>query len=184
MNMTRMAWALGLFLLTVVLGLTPGPIIPLMASCALADSFNVKPGAWELTQTTLLTGMYLPPDVLAKMPPEQRAKFEAAMQPHIGKSTTNVYTMCLTQKELDEDRVIIKQRDEPQCTKKIISKSANRLEIEWICPAPLPSTQMTMEAKTPESIVAGIVVVQGGADGKLHMDFKGHWLGASCDGVK
>ncbi len=41
--MTKRTWALGLFLLTMVLGLTPGPILPLMASCALADAFNANP---------------------------------------------------------------------------------------------------------------------------------------------
>lgn len=182
--MTRMPWALGLFLLTMVLGLTPGPIIPQMASCALADSFNAKPGAWEMTTTTLVTSMPVPPDVLAKMPPEQRAKFEAAMQARAGQTKPHVGTSCVTQKELDQDRMF-KSDGEDQCTKKIISKSANRLVLEKTCPAPRASTsQMTMEAKTPESIVASIDMVRGGAGGKVHVDIKGHWLGASCAGVK
>jgi len=183
--MTRMTWALGLFLLTMVLGLIPGPIIPLMASCARADSFNAKPGAWEMTITTLTTGMPAPPDVLAKMSPEQRAKIEAMMQARAGKPSTHGYPSCLTQKDLDEDRIIKKSDGEDQCTQKVITKSANRLVLEKTCPAPRASTsKMTMEAKTPESIVASIDMVQGGAEGKVHVDMKGHWLSASCAGVK
>lgn len=183
--MNRMTWALGLFLMTMVLGLTPGPPIPLMASYALADSFNAKPGAWEMTITTLTTGMPVSPDMLAKMSPEQRAKIEAMMQARAGKPSTHVYQSCMTQKDLDEDRIIKKSDDEDQCTQKIITKSANRLVIEKTCPAPRASTsQMTMEAKTPESIVASINMVQGGADGKAHVDIKGHWLRTSCAGIK
>ena len=183
--MTRTTWALGLFLLTMVLELTPGSIIPLMASSALADSLNAKPGAWEMTTTTLTTGMPAPPDMLAKMSPEQRTKIKAMMQARAGKPTTHVHASCMTQKDLDEDRIIKKSDDEDQCAQKIITKSANRLVIEKTCPAPRASTsQITVEAKTPERIVAGIDMKQGGADGKVHVDIKGHWLRASCAGIK
>ena len=182
--MNRMTWALGLFLMTMVLGLTPGPIIPLMASCALADSFNAKPGAWEMTITTLTTGMPAPPDMLAQMSPEQRAKIEAMMQARAGKPSTHVYPSCITQKDLEEDRIIKESDDENHCTQQIITKSANKLVLEKRCPAPRASTsKMTMEAKTPESIVASIDMVQGGARGKVHVDMKGHWLRASCAGI-
>jgi hypothetical protein len=180
-----MTWALGLFLMTMVLGLTPGPIIPLMASCALADSFNAKPGAWEMTITTLTTGMPAPPDMLTKMSPEQRAKIEAMMQARAGKPSTHVYPSCITQKDLEEDRIIKESDDENHCTQQIITKSANKLVLEKRCPAPRASTsKMTMEAKTPESIVASIDMVQGSAEGKVHVDMKGHWLRASCAGIK
>jgi flagellar motor protein MotB len=182
--MTRTTWALGLFLLTMVLGLTPGPIIPLMASSALADSLNAKPGAWKMTTTTLTTGMLAPPDVLAKMSPEQRAKIEAMMPARAGKPTTHVHASCMTQKDLDEDRIIKESDDEDQCTQKIITKSPSRLVVEKTCPAPRASTsKMTIEAKTPESIVASVDMTQG-AGGKVHVDIKGHWLRASCAGIK
>jgi hypothetical protein len=42
---------------------------------------------------------------------------------------------------------------------------------------------MTIEAKTPESLVAtGDRVLSG--SGKAHMDIKGQWLKTSCDGVE
>ena len=118
------------------------------------------------------------------MPPDKRAKFEAAMQARAGKSTTHVHTSCMTQKDLDEDRMI-KSDGEDQCTQKIITNSATRRVIEKTCPAPHASTsQMTMEVKTPESVVASIDMVQGGASGKVHVDMKGRWLGTSCAGIK
>lgn len=76
--MTRMTWALVIFLLTMVLGLTPGPLIPLMASCALAGSLNAKPGAWEITSTTLMSGMPIPPDALGRC---RRNSAQSSKQP-------------------------------------------------------------------------------------------------------
>ena len=60
---------------------------------------DVKPGLWETTTTTEMGGMPpMPADVLAKMTPEQRAKFEAAMKARAaqGAKTTTRRT-CLDQ---------------------------------------------------------------------------------------
>jgi len=152
--------------------------------CAYADSLNAKPGAWEMTTTTLTTGMPAPAEEMAKMPPEQRAKMEKAMQARAGKPSTRVKKSCITKKDLDQDRVI-KSEDEGQCKKKIISKSSTKIVFEQTCGAPHASTSnMMIEAKTPESIAVSIDIVQGGASGKIHVDIKGRWLGASCAGIK
>lgn len=151
---------------------------------ALAAPLNAKTGAWEMTTTVLTTGMPAPAETLAKMPPEQRAKIEKMMQARAGKPSIRVTKNCVTQEKLDQDR-IIKSDDEGQCKKKIISKSANKIVFEQTCGAPRASTStVALEAKTPESIVASMDMVQGGASGKVHVDIKGRWLGASCAGIK
>jgi len=150
---------------------------------ALADSLNAKAGAWEMTTTTLSKGMPVPADSLAKMPPEQRAKIEKAIQARAGKLVTHVTKKCLTQADLDQDRVI-KSDDEGQCKRKIISKSASKIVLEQTCAAPRASTStMMIEARTPENIVSSIDIVQGDASGKIHVDIKGRWLGTSCAGI-
>ena len=40
-----------------------------------------------------------------------------------------------------------------------------------------------IEAKTPDSIVAVVDTAQG-SGGKIHVDIKGRWLGASCAGIE
>lgn len=165
-----------LFRYTVALAL----VMPLHA---LADSLNAKAGAWEMTTTTLTKGMPIPADALAKMPPEQRAKIVKSMQARAGKQVTHVTKKCMTKADLDQDRVM-KSDDEKQCNRKIISKSANKIVFEQTCAAPHTSTAtMMIEARTPESIVSSIDIVQGGASGKIHVDIKGRWLGASCTGI-
>jgi hypothetical protein len=150
-----------------------------------AESFNARPGAWEMTTTTLMTGMPIPADQLAKMPPEQRAKMEAAMKARSGQPRTHTYKHCVTQKDLDRNRLTKPDDGEDKCTKKVVSQSASKIVIEQSCPAPHASAgQMTFEAKTPETLVATIDMAQGGAAGKVHVDIKGRWLGASCAGIK
>lgn len=150
---------------------------------ALAASFNAKPGAWEITTTTVTKGMTIPADALANMPPAQRAKIEKSMQARSGKPSMHVNKSCVTQKKLDQDSMIASD-DDDHCKKKIISKSASKIVMESTCPAPQAYTsKWTIEAKTPESLAAnGDIVQQTG--GKIHVDIKGRWLGASCAGIK
>ena len=151
---------------------------------ALAASLNAKPGAWEITTTTLTQGMLIPADVLANMPPEQRDKIEKTMQARAGQPVTHVRQNCITQQNLDEDIFVTSDGGRGQCEKKVITKSANKLVLERICPAPQNLTmKLSIEARTPESLVATTDLAQTGG-GKIHMDIKGRWLGASCSGIK
>ena len=70
------------------------------------------------------------------------------------------------------------------CKVKVISKSSSKLVIDRICPGPPVSTgHLTIEAKTPESLVAtGDTNLKG--SGKAHLDIKGKWLRASCEGIE
>ena len=149
-----------------------------------AASFNAKPGAWQMSMTTLMAGNPLPPEALANMPPENRAKVEEAMKARAGKPITITQKTCVSQKDLDQDRIIRAVKDDSNCTRKLVSKSATRLVMEQTCPEPRASTaQMTIEATTPESLTATIDMARADAKGKIHLDITGHWLGESCAGI-
>ena len=151
----------------------------------LAASFNVKPGAWQMSMSTLLVGNPLPPEALASMPPEKRARVEEAMKARAGKPVTISHKACVSREDLDQDRIIRSDRNDSQCTRKVLSKSATRLVMEQTCPEPHASTtQMTIEAKTPETLSANIVRVRGDGKGKVVADVKGFWLGPDCAGIK
>jgi len=182
--MSRRSCATGLCFLLFLLGLIPGPFIPSMSRCAFADSFNMKTGAWELTYTSVTTGMLLPPEMLERMPPERRAKLEEAMRARSGQPKTRVHQGCITQKDLDQNNFLKQEGEgETQCTLKVVSKYSSKLVLERTCPAPRASTmQISIDAKTPESVAGSIDGAIGA--GKVHTDVKGHWLGASCDEIK
>ena len=145
---------------------------------------TIRPSLNPPIAQRLTSGSLIPPDLLAKMPPEQRAKFEQSMQARSGKPMTHMSKTCVTQEDLDQNRIIKEEEEEKadglQCASKVISKSSSKLVIERTCPAPRASTaKMAMEAKTPETIVGSIDMTRAGS-GKVHVDIKGRWLGARC----
>jgi hypothetical protein len=62
--------------------------------------------------TTLTSGSLIPPDLLAKTPPEQRARIEQSMQPRSGKPMTHTSKECVTQEDLDQDRMLKEQQED------------------------------------------------------------------------
>ena len=151
--------------------------------CSAADSFNAKPGAWEMNVTTVTNGNPIPSDVLASLTPEKRAELGASMKAREGKPDSHTFQTCVTQKDLDQNSMIRSDGDS-KCTRKVVSKSSTKIIIEQSCPAPRASTgKASIEAKTPETLLAIIDTVQG-SSGKIHVDMKGRWLAASCEGIK
>ncbi len=69
--MTRLTWMRNSSVMRIVLGIILAPLITGITPFALADSFNAKPCAWEIRLTTIESGPLIPPDALAKMPPEE-----------------------------------------------------------------------------------------------------------------
>jgi len=170
-------------------GLVLGLCVPMLVVDARAESFNVKPGAWEMIVTTVASGMKLSPEMAAKMTPLQRTQMEQMMKAREGKPHTTTLQSCLTKDDVSQDRIIKEMEDEDddsevQCKVKVISKSSSKLIIDKICPGLAPSTtHFTIEAKTTDSIVAiGDREQQG--SGKSRMDIKGRWIGPSCEGIE
>jgi hypothetical protein len=150
-----------------------------------AASFDAKPGAWQMSMNTLIVGNPLPPEALASMPPEKRAKVEKAMKERAAKPVALSHKTCVTKEDLDQDRIIPSDKDDGRCTRKVLSRSTTRIVMEQTCREPNASTsQMTIEAMTPESLSANIVRVRGDGKGKVLIDVKGFWLGPSCAGIK
>ena len=166
-----------------------GLCIQTLALDARAESLNVKPGAWEMTVTTVASEMKLSPEMAANMTPAQRVHMEQMMKAREGKPHTMTAPSCLTKEDVSQDRIIKEMEDEDddgevKCKVKVISKSSSKLVMDRVCPDPRASTtHFTIGAKTTESIVAVGDRDQNGS-GKAHMDIKGRWLGARCEGIK
>src|SRR5450759_6027344 len=76
--------------------------ILIFPSYAAASGLNLKPGLWEMTWSGQTTGAPpIPADVLAQMPPERRAKFEAAMAANANRtSAPHANKQCITENSL------------------------------------------------------------------------------------
>ena len=156
--------------------------LALLAAGAQAQSLKVKTGAWESTITSTTTGLTMPPELLAKLTPEQRAKMEQAMGARSGQPHTSSHSYCVTQKDLDEDQYLERGANE-RCTRKVLSKTGTRVELEQSCgvgPASV-SMHVVVQAISPQEVAMT-------ADGKLstggtiHTEMRGRWVGATCQG--
>jgi hypothetical protein len=140
-----------------------------------AQTFEAKPGAWENSVT--MSGLAIPPEVLAKMPPDRRAIVEQQMSANGGQTT--VRKMCVTKDDMEKGFM---QSPNSSCTVETVSKTSTKLLMKTTCTAPVSSTgTMSWEAKSPESVVGNIDQETGGR--KVHINIVGKWLGASCEGI-
>ena len=134
---------------------------------ARAESFNIKPGVWEMTTTTVALGM----------------------KARKGKPHRTTMQSCLTKDDVSQNRIIKEMEDEDEdsevhCKVNVISKSSSKLIIDKMCPGPSPSTtRFTIHTKTPDSLVATGERVQQGS-GKSRVDIKGRWIEAGCEGME
>lgn len=94
---------------------------------------NLKEGLWEVTTTHSMTGMPgVPPDTLAKMSPEQRARFEEMMkQKGIGGPTTDVTKSCVTREKIEKDMAFADERKD--CTRTVVNSSPSHFEMKFHC---------------------------------------------------
>ena len=163
--------------------------LPRLGTNAQAESFNVKPGAWETTTTITSSGSKISPEMSAKMTPVQRAQMEQMLKARDGKPMTITDRSCLSKEDISYDRIIKEMEDEDEdgevkCKMKVISKSSSKLVLDQICPAPRSSTtHWTIEAKTTESFAGSGEREQPGL-GKGHIEMRGKWLEASCAGIE
>ncbi len=156
-------------------------------SAGAGESFAVKPGAWEISMTTQTSGTLIPPDVLAQLPPERRARVEESMKARAARPKTHISKECLTQEDLDRHNILKGAEDEDidshQCMVKVLSKTSRKVELEKTCSVPVPSSaHVAIEAKSIETIAATIDMDRQGS-GTVHSEMKGRWLSASCADV-
>jgi hypothetical protein len=147
---------------------------------------NVKTGLWQNTATTIVTGgLGIPPEMMSRLTPEQRARYEAAMKHEAnGTPRTRTTKSCLTQKNLNEDPFGKESREDMKCKETVITSTGSDLEVREQCSGGTSSSDIHMKAHAIDSEhVVGTTettVTMGGrtmhSTGKI--DFK--WLGATC----
>jgi hypothetical protein len=93
---------------------------------------NLKEGLWEVTTTHSMSGMpaapNIPPDALAKLPPDQRAKIEAMMS---GRQSTDVRKECVTKEKLAKNLMFSKDRGD--CSRTVVNSTGSKLELKIHC---------------------------------------------------
>ena len=148
---------------------------------------NVKTGLWQSTSTITVTGsLGLPPEVLAKMTDEQKARYAAAMQAQSGgHSSTHTSKGCLTQKDLTTDPFAQKNSPDEhiQCHGTLLSSTSTDIVLRETCSGEASMTYtMKIHAVDQEHAVGTGTgtATMGGHTMNSSVKFDSKWLGATC----
>ncbi len=165
-------------------------LLPL--ACLAGDDFkplDVKAGLWETTITTQVSGAPpVPPEIMAQLQPDQRARMEAAAKAKQGGvPQTRVTKSCLTDEDLKKP-FALNDDAHAACTRTVVSSSSTKEDVRFECTkGPVKSTgDIHVVALSPESTKGTSQVSSG--DGtrtmNLKVTFTGRWLGADCGPFK
>lgn len=147
-------------------------------------ALDVKTGEWETTVTGQMTGMpAIPPEALARLTPEQRAKLESAMGARGAKPM--VSTHCRTKEMLSQ---AWNTGQMPKaCTTALTTSSSNKQEVHMECDQNGRKTSGTVkvEALDSEHIrgsfqMSAAASDDGGHAMSMNYSFTSKWLGAAC----
>ncbi len=155
------------------------------AACAAQNvtPLNVKPGYWETTRTTARSGQLpIPPDLLAKMTPEQRARIEERMKASEAQGPqTRVTKSCLTKENLTKAFGAL---DEPSCKRTVVTSSPSQQEFKIECANGQMTSSGTIHVEAPDSEHATgktkMNVTRGGQTMTMETTFSSKWLGSEC----
>ena len=152
-----------------------------------AQALNVKPGQWETTTNGATPGgaaAALPPGLLERLPPDQRAKLEAQMKA-AGQPRTNTSTGCLTQ----EDAAKGFPAAVPQnCKYNLTLSTASQQKMTVTCATDKAQTTGTIQIDVVDSEnVKGSIQMATALNGQTmntNMTFTSKWVGPTCSEKK
>jgi hypothetical protein len=165
-------------------------LVALWAVGALADDkmvpLDVKVGQWEMTHTTVMKGVPpIPAEVLAKMSPEVRARYEA-MSPANSKPRTETRKHCVTAEDLN--RSAFHGDNQKDCERTLVTSTSRRIEgrIKCVHKDVKQVGTYAFEATDREHVKGSIKMDSTGDQHAMSFNatFTGRWLGPACEKEK
>lgn len=161
------------------------------AGLAMAQTPALAPrlGLWEMTSTINMGGA-MPGVDLSQMPPEQRARMEAAMK-NMMADRTETSKSCLTAENLKDPNFMMGNQNGMKCTQTINTNTRTVLDANVVCTGDRTMNGQThIELPTPTTM-KGTIKMQSAAAGaaaaqamQVNMTMSGKWLAADCGDVK
>lgn len=158
---------------------------------------DVKPGLWENTTVSKISGLAMPampqltPDQLAKMPPQARAQMEAMMKGGPGAPRTNTLKACITKEQLARP---LYNNGDKACTYNLTHSSSSSQTIHVECTRGNTKTagDLTLERVDSEHLkgnmdmkTTGDSSTGGGPQNmNINISFTNRWLSSDCGDVK
>ena len=148
---------------------------------------DVKLGLWEttLTNQTDISSM-MPPEMLSKLTPEQRAQMEAAMNGRGGPRTSTT-KRCVTKDTINEELTSASTANrQVNCTRTFVTSTSTKQVIHMECTSGTmkSSGDVQVEVIDRENSKGSMVMTSGGGrGGNMKMAWTSKWLGADCGDV-
>lgn len=168
---------------------SPGLLLSCLAMAAQAQAQTqsappIKPGLWEVKSERLVNGQPMPDMAqrMKDMPPEARARMEAAMKARGG--PTGGLKICHTKESLDQGRW---QEAQTRCKTDVGSRSGSVWKWHSSCGEPMPSeTDGEVTFTSPESyaVKTSTTMTMKGQPRTSQMTMTATWLGSDCGTVK
>jgi hypothetical protein len=147
---------------------------------------DVKPGLWETTMTNMTDmSAMIPPEMLAKLTPEQRAKMESAVQGRGGPRTVTT-KHCVTKDTINEALTSITNNARQTCTRTFTTSTPTKQVIHMECTSGNMKTSGDIQAEVidRENTKGSMVMTSAGGRGaSMKMEWTTKWLGADCGDV-
>jgi len=156
---------------------------------------DVRPGLWEFSTQRSMTGMpkmpempAIPPEVLAKMPPAQRARIEAALKARSGANGKHVSKVCFTAESLRRGPTFEQPPRDANCQRTKNTRTAHGWQLREVCHR--GGSQQAMDIRyrvvTRETIdgTVNVAMHQGGRNVPMKQVTHARWLGPDCGKVK
>ncbi|MEY2853353.1 MAG: hypothetical protein RL030_485 [Pseudomonadota bacterium] len=160
-------------------------VLPALALAALAaEPLGLKPGLWETTIETSMTGSMVPEETLQKMSPQQREQSEQMMKQMAARGPTRSTTKsCVTAEDL-KDGVFNAARDgdNENCRYDVVTATAKHQEQKVTCGGDTPMEGRVVFEATDSAHVQGDMQMKA-PRGSVTMKFRSRWLSASCAGA-
>jgi hypothetical protein len=151
---------------------------------------DIKMGLWETSMTHApVSGLgmpTIPPEALAKMTPEQRARMEEMMKNRGTGPKTTITKSCITREKLEKNLAFRDERSE--CTRTVLSSSSSGFEVKLHCVEKDSTSDGTFKIDVidSESVKGVLHMVASGNGHNMSIDstFTSRYLGPACGDVK
>jgi hypothetical protein len=149
---------------------------------------DVKTGLWEVTTTISTSGqMPIPPDLLEKLTPEQRARFQERMNAKSMQPAKPIVSRnCLTQEQLDKGDSFTENRK--SCTHTVVSSTRSKVEV-WLQCAENDmkfDAKLQFEAVDSENVKGQTLSTATAGDHTMNSssNFIAKWISPNCGTTK
>jgi hypothetical protein len=153
-----------------------------------APQLNVKLGLWEIGTHPQVSGnLPITDEQLQKLPPEQRAKFEAAMQAALARGAQpRLFKECMTPEK--RSRGFNAGNDEKNCQTTLVTNTASEFESHRECTSEdgKQSTSVHFRIISSDHVTGTVnaIISHGAKTMTVNSTIEGKWLGSDCGSVK